>query len=562
MREFPKANGEVPAGAGTAGLDALFAGLDCGNAPGLVVGVARHGEVLYRRGFGLASVELAVPNSPRTRMRIGSTSKHFTCLAALLLAEEGKLALDAGVRGYLPELPELPGHDVQPTLRQLMQHTGGYRCHLDAGFLADGMAIKPAGQALAAHLRQRQVNCAPGERFIYNNTGYHLLSIAIARASGMAFEAFLAERIFAPLGMMDTASVPSDFELQRGMATLHVAQPDGAWKRGIFPSLEIRGEGGMISSVDDLLRWLAHLRGPKRVGSDASWAEMLTPARLANGYQIPYALGLMRHDYRGVEVLHHAGGVVGGACQMLTVPAHALDIVIMANGAPAKLLDLSRRVVDIVLGEPLLAPPSRGELASADHQALLGRHYHSRATGFSASFVDVDGVLALQILNQPAQPLHRWGDLARTRFEDTASGPFDVDLAARAGHDAAPPTLRVSEGGNADDLALLPAMPPAAAAAGRELVGRYHAPDLDADACVQFEGDVLRLRLRGRFGSTSVALEALADDVFAWQMDGLDLPMRGMLGVLRRDGRVRALRIDTMRTRQLLLEREEEADAS
>eukprot|EP01034_Spumella_vulgaris_P044516 gene44516-55381_t len=348
MSESAVSNTGAPEKTGVAALDDLFAVANRSDAPGLVVGVAQHGETVYRRGFGLASVELAVANTPWTRMRIGSTSKHFTCLAALLLAEEGRLDLDASVRLYVPELPALNG---EPTLRQLMNHTGGYRCYLDIGFLADSMAIKPLGQALAAQLRQREANFAPGEKFIYNNSGYHLLSIVIERIGGMPFEAFLAERIFKPLGMQDTVSVPSDFEIHRGMATMHVAQPDGGYKRGIFPTVEVRGEGAMISSIDDMLRWLSHLRGPKRVGSESSWAQMLALARLNNGVEVPYALGLMRHLYRGVEVVHHAGGVIGGTCQMLTVPSHALDIVIMTNGAPVNAMDLSKRVVDIMLGE-------------------------------------------------------------------------------------------------------------------------------------------------------------------------------------------------------------------
>ena len=106
-------------------IDELFKPVNRSDAPGLVVGIAQCGKILYRRGFGLASVELGVANTPRTRMRIGSTSKHFTCVAALLLAEEGKLDIDAGVRRYLPELRDL---QPEPTLRQLMTHTSGYRC--------------------------------------------------------------------------------------------------------------------------------------------------------------------------------------------------------------------------------------------------------------------------------------------------------------------------------------------------------------------------------------------------------------------------------------------------
>src|SRR3954464_11816074 len=90
---------------GVAAFDDIFATVNRSDAPGLVVGVAQQGRPVYRRGFGLASVELGVANTPWTRMRIGSTSKHFPCLAALLLAEEDKLDIDAGIRRYVPELP-------------------------------------------------------------------------------------------------------------------------------------------------------------------------------------------------------------------------------------------------------------------------------------------------------------------------------------------------------------------------------------------------------------------------------------------------------------------------
>ena len=105
-----------PAKSGVAALDDLFASRNRGDAPGLVIGVALHGKPVYRRGFGLASVELGVANTPWTRMRIGSTSKHFTCLAIMLLAEDGLLDIDAGVGRYVPELSAGQG---RPTLRQL-----------------------------------------------------------------------------------------------------------------------------------------------------------------------------------------------------------------------------------------------------------------------------------------------------------------------------------------------------------------------------------------------------------------------------------------------------------
>src|SRR5579872_2833811 len=227
----------------TEALDQLFAPWNRTDEPGLVVGVVKDGALIYRRGFGMASLEHAAANTPATRMRIGSISKHFTCLLALLLAEEGKLDLDAPVRAYIPELAG-PGGD--PTLRQLMQHRGGSRCYLDLGFIGHGMSLPPVGTALAAQVRQSGRNFAPGTAMIYNNGGYHLVSIAIERAGGARFEDQLKARLFDVIGMPDTASVPTDHDITPGgVAAMHLPRRNG-WRRGLLWSDELRGEGAII----------------------------------------------------------------------------------------------------------------------------------------------------------------------------------------------------------------------------------------------------------------------------------------------------------------------------
>jgi D-aminopeptidase len=301
-------------------LAELFKDVNRGGSPGMSVGATHRGRSIYRKGFGLASIERGVTNTPTTLMRIGSTTKHFTCLAALLLAEEGKLDIDAPVRRYMPELPALQS---EPTLRQLMTHTGGIRDYLDLAFIGNGSAAQPLGASLAAQVRQSQANFRPTEKMIYCNGGYQLLSICIDRASGMSFEEFLSERIFKPMGMVDTVAAPHDMEIRRGMATLHIPTAAGDYRRGILPSEEVRGEGSIISTVDDMLRWAAHLRAPnKLIGSPESWRQMFTATHLADGTPTHYGLGLMLHDYRGVQEIHHPGSVMGGMSQMLTVPEH------------------------------------------------------------------------------------------------------------------------------------------------------------------------------------------------------------------------------------------------
>ena len=481
-------------------VDALFAPHNRSDAPGCVVGVALAGKTIYRKAFGLASVQHGVANTPQTRMRIGSTTKHFTCLAALMLAEEGRLDIDAPVSAVLPELalPELAG---MPTLRQFMSHTSGWRCVLDVGAIANGMAWMPKGWMPQAVARQQGVNFAPGHGQLYCNSGYHLLSMAIDSAAGMPLEAFLRQRVFEPLGMHDTEGVPSDLRVVPGLASLHVPDPAGGWRRGMFGTEEIRGEGNLVSTVDDMLRWIAHLRGPKQVGSQASWRQMLEPAVLANGLRSVYGLGLYRHPYRGVEVIHHAGGVMGGNSQMLTVPSHALDITLMANGLPLSMQDMARKIIDVLLPEHLGPAERKADLARFRH--LVGTRYHGRS-GMTIGFGELPDQLGLCFMDNPPMPLLRdEGEQLRTGFEDAALGPLvlrTADLAAGADGQA-PASIELGDAGNTERLVRLPEVPPPTATAGRPLVGRWVSHDLGVTAVIGFEGEELVFTLRGEFSA-------------------------------------------------------------
>jgi len=533
---------------GLAAVEALLAPFARSDAPGLVVGIARKGKLLLRRGYGLASVELGVANTPATRMRIGSTSKHFACLAALLLAEEGKLNLDAGIRGILPELPPLEG---EPTLRMLMSHTGGYRCYLDLGFIADGVAIKPKGVALAVQARQIGVNFRPGTQMIYCNGGYQLLSQAIERASGLPYDRFVEARIFAPLGLHDTRSVASDFEIHHGLATLHVPLPDGGWRRGIFPSEELRGDGGLISTVGDMLRWLEHLRSPhKRVGSAETWRQMTTPARLADGTLLPYALGLMVHRYRGADVIHHAGSVVGGSSQMITVPSHALDIIVMNNGALANPTELAWKVIDALLDAELGPAVERADAAA--YGPMIGARYFAPASGRVLGFAEVGGKLGLSFCETPATALAVDGTELVSPLQERAYGPLALaanEMACPKGE--APVSISLREGGSRERFERLPAAPPAPAVAGAALLGRYRARDLDADAEVRLHDDQLVLCVFGRHGVNRMTLQPLSNDVFGWRIAEAALPLMGVLCVDRAGGGVTGFRVNSPRTRRL-----------
>lgn len=540
----------------TSALDAVFEFANRGDAPGLVVGISHKGKVIYRRGFGLASVELGIANTACTRMRIGSTAKHFASVAALLLVEEGRLGLDEGVRKYFPQLPLLDG---EATVRQLMNHTSGYRSYLETDTLSDGPAVKPKGAALALILRQRQANFPPGQKAIYNNSGYHLLSLLIEKVAGIPFAQFLKERVLDPVGMLDTESVPSDFEIHRNNATLHVALPDGRWRRGILPYEGVLGEGALISTVDDMLRWSAHLRHPTRVGSAASWAELVKPTFLTNGTTNAYGLGLIVLPHRGVKTISHAGGVLGGASEMLCVPEHELDIVIMTNSGLINPLVLARKAMEAVLGEEALLPPTP-KAASAPFKVLVGRRYHA-ASGYSFSFSEHDGILAVSILNGSPATMRPDGTALRVGdYEDGAGGPVTILIREAELEDRAPDSLTLTEGGNPEIARLLPETPPTVTDVAKGLLGRYIASDLSAEAEVALEDGALVLNVYGRHGTVVMALEPYSNDVLGFTIGG-DMPDRGVLTLDRTQGSVKAFRANDARTRHVLFERKADQPA-
>lgn len=446
----------------------------------------------------MASLESGVAISPKTRMRIGSTSKHFAALLALLLQEEGKFDLDLPIRTFLPELV---GPSGDPTARQLLRHRGGGRCYLDLQFIAHGMTPPPPGTSYETLCRQAGRNFPPGAAMIYNNGGYHLLSRALDRAGGAPYETQLKERLFDPVGMPDTISAPSDHDIIPGAATLHVPNPTGpGWRRGLFPTEDVRGEGAIVSTVDDMLRWAAHLRTRNRFGSPDTWSQLVELPREADGTTGRYALGL-RHDlYRGLPTVHHAGGVIGGLSQMLTFPSHGLDVVILANGArAANPVELALKVADIILGEEL--GPALPSLTATGYEALVG-NWWSPETGMIYGFGEQAGHFGLSICSLDiVAPLSRDADGALL-CSSTGLGDIIIDPATAE----APAGLSIRFAGVSERYVRLVQND---AAMSDRWLGRYRSADAGCDANIAWDSKRLLLSCQSPFGRAVSALTVL-----------------------------------------------------
>ena len=381
----------------SARLDQLFASFRRDDAPGCVVGVAHRGELVYRAAFGMANIEHGVANTPATRMWIGSITKHFTCAAALRLAAAGKLSLEDPIGRWVPELTSEQG---LPTLRQLMSHTGGLRCYIDHAVF-DGFALMPPGRPAALQCRLTEVNFPPGYGMAYSNAGYLLLTWAIERAAGAPLEDVLRDGIFAEAGLQSTVLLRWAKPVQAGVATTYQRASERAgrrWQHSVDLAEELFGDAGIVSTVDDLLRWAAFLRtatGP------VSLDTLAAPTNLANGLQSGYGLGLITKPWRGLRLIHHAGTLPGVTAQFLTIREEELDVVVLFN-RPGPAVDLSQKIVATLLeGRLEEQPPSP---VAASYARLLGQ-YVSPQTGILFGLSDLDGKLALSQFGGSPVPL-------------------------------------------------------------------------------------------------------------------------------------------------------------
>ena len=513
-------------------IDALFAPLDQCHLPGAAVGIAIGGRVVYRKGFGLINMEQSAVLSPGTRMRIFSVSKHFTSLAYMLLCEEGRAGIDEEIGRYLPELPSAARH---VTARQLMGNISGLHDVFDVAWLICGTGWSLASEELLALYNQFDgVNAAPSSAWIYNNGGFLALSIAIERIAGRSLEEVFRVRIFERIGMNDTMLRRFDTDFVPNSATLHMTHPAGGYLKSSIGGA-IAGEGGIVSTVDDMLRWLAHMDAPV-VGNAATWAAMTAPQRLTNGVSTGYGMGLIVDRYRGVEALYHSGGALGGSSQMIKIGAASLDVIVMVNREDV----LAPSLADGILAECL---PALTEFTPRSF-SLAGGTFNSPTTGRTVQLLEKAGQ---QIASMDGTDIPMAHDSDGVLWPSGHHQYKKLGIAL-IGNPVSPSSIQVSDFGNIDELFLEP--PPQIRELG-PAEGRYALAALQSEATIWATGDGTRLVIRGSFGSATYRLECIGDRL--WRAQSTTVSWLG--GVLKFDAAADTFRLASHRTTALTFRR-------
>lgn len=334
---------------------------DTGEAS-LSIAIVKDGKLAYAQAYGAARLEPRVAATPDMRYKIGSNSKQFLAVAALKLAEEGKLSLDDKVARFFPQLTR--ARDI--TLRQLLSHTAGYSDYYAIDYISPSLASPTSPDAIIAHWGRQPLDFAPGQRWEYSNTNYVIAGRMLEKASGQPLEALIRSRITDKVGIrtaidLNTSGWAEGEVTGYGRHALGPLRPAPAEGRNW-----VWGAGQLAMSASDLARWdIALMDGT--LLKPASRAALVTEARLANGQGTGYALGLqVDRTPDGRERWQHSGGMSGFISHNAMYPADGMALVVLSNGpgpaTAAAMTQLEKLMLE--LPKPAAVAPSAQDAAA------------------------------------------------------------------------------------------------------------------------------------------------------------------------------------------------------
>ncbi|NBH03368.1 serine hydrolase, partial [Amycolatopsis sp. SID8362] len=353
--------------------------------PGATLGIAR-GDDEAVASFGVLNKATGVEVTDDSVFQIGSISKVWTATVAMQLVDEGLLSLDAPIADVLPEL-RLADPDVtkKVTLRHLLTHTSG----IDGDVFTDTGRGDDCVEKYVEVLDQAAQTHPLGATLSYCNSGFILIGRVIEKLTGKTWDAALRERLFTPLGLTRTGTLPEEALLFRA-AMGHVAsgeedpQPAPAW--GLPRSA---GPAGLITaSASDVLAFARmHLAGGvtadgSRVLSAESAAAMTEEqAEMPDKHTLgdSWGLGWIRFGWDGHRLIGHDGNTIGQSAFLRVLPDHGLAVTLLTNGGSAHDLyeelyaEIFAELAGVTMPRPFEPPAAPPELDVSEYLGVYER---------------------------------------------------------------------------------------------------------------------------------------------------------------------------------------------
>jgi CubicO group peptidase (beta-lactamase class C family) len=327
---------------------------DAYHAAGLFDGavlIAHRGRILFEQAYGMADPDAARPNTLDTRFALASITKQFTAAAVMLLVEEGVVRLEAPIGTYLLELRPEIGDAV--TVHQLLRHTSCLP--EETAYMLEARSARRVSQDSLLRLIDAQDPVLPaGTQFSYNNVGYVLLAMMVEAASGQDFATFLDQRLFTPLGMVNTGFrttlAASGYDAVRYERILGVVK-----RPVVVHDSWLRGAGGLYSTAHDLLAWDQALYDPSVLSAESVERMYRRGEHAAYGYGWRLQSYWVEGDERAIA--YHTGSGPGVRSAIRRYLDDRFLVVVLSNQRHAQVDRLSLQLGGILLGAPAPSPP-------------------------------------------------------------------------------------------------------------------------------------------------------------------------------------------------------------
>jgi len=371
--------------------------------PGVSIALVDDQRLVWAQGFGYADVANEIPAAPETVYRIGSVSKLFTVTAAMQLAEQGRLDIDAPVRAYLPSFSmrsRFP--DAGPvTPRTLMTHHSGLPSGRFKGVYS--RSLVPFTEMID-EIREDHLLYPPSSVYSYSDVGMILLGHLVEAVSGRAFVKQMDESVLKPIGMTHSSyALRPDIEAVLSRGYLGDEEHEQLPRRYV-PS------AGLYSNVLDLSRFIRMVfaggrAGDRRILEPETLAEMLSPQNADLPFALDFRVGLgwilspepfMPGALRDPElaIARHGGSSLLFRTLLVTLPEHKLGVVVIGNSSaadgvihPVALAALALEAKSGIAQPAPLDPPPEVSLTE-EHRRRYTGHY---ATALGLFSVRPDG---------------------------------------------------------------------------------------------------------------------------------------------------------------------------
>lgn len=315
-------------------------------AAGLSIGVARGGQVIIAKGYGLADVEFDVPADTQTMFRIGSITKQFTAAAIMKMVEQDRIELEDDISKFLPDFP-LQGRKV--TVTQLLNHTSGIKSYTDLGEEWEKVTpLELTHEQMLALVKDKPFDFEPGSKWAYNNTGYYLLGMIIEKVSGKTYAQYMQEEFFTPL-KLERTRYDSSSDIIKNRAQGYTLHDDQLVNDAPLGMSQPYAAGSLLSTGGDLVKW-SMLLSSGQVVSPESFALMTSSTVLPDGKDTRYGFGLVMDDFENHSRIQHGGGIFGFNSMLMWFPDDDLSIAVISNGEPINAGKIAREIALAALG--------------------------------------------------------------------------------------------------------------------------------------------------------------------------------------------------------------------